>query len=97
MSEKTIKTKSGIEVVLRESITYGEHRQLTAIYLGKLEQAEMMEKANKKGIEFVVVSIGDQKDPAKIYETFCNLPLADATVLEKEINKVLSPKAEETS
>ena len=91
--EKTaIKTAGGVEALLNPSINYEQDRSIMGAYLEEgLSKVQVMEKADRLGIEAVVFSLTGSTEG--IYERFKKLPLADAREIVKAIKSVLDPKA----
>ena len=87
---KEIVTKAGTKFVLNESITYGQHREITNIYLTKKDDIAISSEADKRGVEIVVVSIDGVTE--NIYDKFLSLPFADIQEVLKEIRDVINPK-----
>lgn len=87
---KEITTPAGHKFILNDFITYGQHRELTCIYISKKDDVEKSSEADKLGIEFVVQSIDDNNKD--IYKTFMSLPYNDLTGVLAEIKAIISPK-----
>lgn len=83
-------TDGGVKFVLNEYITYGQHRELTNIYLSKKEDTEMSQEADKKSIEMVVFSINEKTE--NVYAEFLKLPFSDVQGVLKEVKKIVNPK-----
>ncbi len=88
---KEIKTAAGVVFVLNEYITYGQHRDISKIYLDeKTSDWEKSDQADRMGFGFVVVSIdGDTKD---LYEKLRGMAFTDVQPVVEEVKKILSPK-----
>ena len=90
---KEIITKGGVKIVYNTSITYGQHNEIKAIYLGKKENetdGDMILRADRRGIEIVVVSIDGDKE--NIYDRFSNLDYVDVKPVMEIVKDILDPK-----
>ena len=88
--EVTTKSK-GIKAVIKEAITYGENQEIMDVYRDdKLSRSEAARKANKLGVEKIIISIDGVTE--NIYEVFKELELPDALELTDEVKKILDPK-----
>lgn len=88
-----VKTKSGKIAVLRNSISYGQDRAITNVYLDEtLTRSQARDKADKLGIESVVAMLDGSAE--NIYDRFLKLDLADAREIASAIKLVLDPKVE---
>lgn len=88
---KEITTKLGTKFVLKESITYGEHLDIKDVYLSQKDSIFISREADKKGFEFVVVSIDGLT--TELYEKFKKLPYSDVEEILTMIKEAISPKA----
>lgn len=88
---KEIETKLGTKFILKDSITYGEHLELKDVYLSKKDDISISREADKKGFEFVVVSINGETE--NLYEKFKQLPYSDVQEVVGAIKESISPKA----
>jgi myo-inositol-hexaphosphate 3-phosphohydrolase len=90
---KEITTTSGLKAVIKTSITYGDHQEIVGIWMDeeKSAKSELLKKANKAGVEKVVVSLDGSEEA--IYERFNNLDLEDGSEIMVEVTAVLNPKA----
>lgn len=87
-----VKTAGGIVAELNPSITYEQSRSLMTVYIEEgLTKVQIMDKADKLGIEYVVASLNGTKED--IHKRFRNLPLADAREIVEVMKTILDPKA----
>lgn len=89
-STHDIETPAGNKFILNNFITYGQHRELTAVYLSEKPAGELAAEADKKGMEMVIVSINGKTE--NIYEEFKKLPFTDVQQVIKTVKETLSPK-----
>lgn len=88
-----VTTKGGVKFLLNPSITYGQNQELVNVYLEEgLNKKQVMERADKMGVEFVVHSINGSTE--KIYEAFKGLSYPDALEIMPKIKAILDPKVE---
>lgn len=94
---KELKTVGGRTIIIKDFITYGDNQEVLNCYRDdKLSKVEAISKADKLGVEKIVVSIDGLTE--NLYEVFKNLPLADAMEVVNEIKNILDPKVKgETS
>lgn len=93
METKTheLKTVAGNVFVIKDSITYAQHRELTKVWLQKnKEDSVLAEEADKMGMEFVIVSLNGSSE--KIYETLSQLPFGDLAPVIEDVKSILNPK-----
>ena len=87
---KEITTKLGTKFILNDAITYGDHLALKDVYLSDKDAITLSREADKKGFEFVVVSIDGKTE--NLYEEFKKLPYPDIAPVLAEIKTTLNPK-----
>ena len=92
MSQKEHITKAGTKVIYNDSITYKQNREIVSVYIDKkdLPQSELIQMANKKGVESVIVSIGDHTE--NLYDIIDNMEMSEGTEIMDIVKDVLNPK-----
>jgi hypothetical protein len=99
---KTIKTSGDHEVVIYSSLTYGESRKISSVFLDGMNvsmeegQAKIPEmnaglsiQAQNKAIELLIVSIDGKKE--NLVEELEALPVADGQEIVKELDSIQNP------
>lgn len=90
---KEIKTANHVFVV-NEFITYGQHREITNLYIqaGEKDQSISLisNDIDKKGFELVIVSMDGTKE--NIYDRVSAMPFTEAQEIAEYVKSVLNPK-----
>lgn len=89
---KEVLSPKGVKFLLNETITYGQHLELVAIYLDKTQTDSIVTaKADKAGFGFVVTSIDGATEG--LYEKFLAMPYPETKPILEAIKAILDPKA----
>lgn len=99
-NNKTIKTPSGVEVVIKTQMNAREFRELRSIYTRDLSidssdpknprvsglKGDVLEEAENKALTLMVVSIGGKND--NILETLLDMDMNDYQAVLDAVNEV---------